>query len=161
MLTRLLHEFADYDAWANARFVERLWREPDAMLDAPTPSSFPTLRKTLLHIRDAENAWTQRLLGEPVRWPAADGVGLDTVLPITERFVQLVKSYDEAELRSERVYHDLKGNRHASPAWRMILHALNHGTQHRGQLITMMRALGLDGIPANDLVVFQRSLVQG
>jgi uncharacterized damage-inducible protein DinB len=41
------------------------------------------------------------------------------------------------------------------------LHCFNHSTQHRGQLITMMRTLGLDRIPATDLIVYQRSLRQG
>jgi uncharacterized damage-inducible protein DinB len=38
----------------------------------------------------------------------------------------------------------------------MLLHCFNHSTQHRGQVITMMRTVGLVDIPANDLVVFQR-----
>jgi uncharacterized damage-inducible protein DinB len=44
------------------------------------------------------------------------------------------------------------------PAWQLILHCLNHSTQHRGQLISQMRALGMEDIPANDLVVYQRTL---
>jgi uncharacterized damage-inducible protein DinB len=160
MNTGLIHEYAAYGHWANARFVERLSREAAAVLDTTVASSFPSLRATLLHIRDAENAWTLRLLGEPSRWPADPSPDLATIMPFANRFKELVLSYSADDLLAEHAYKDLKGNTHASPAWRMIMHCINHGTQHRGQLITMMRGLGLGAIPANDLVVFQRSVLR-
>ena len=154
----LLREFAAYDHWANTRFVERLTQEPDDTLDALAPSSFPSLRATVLHIRDAECAWTHRLLNEPVHWPAETSTAIGTLLPHCARLQDLVMGMDEDELTSERAYRDLKGNEHRSPVWRMLMHGFNHSTQHRGQLITQMRMLELERIPANDLVVFQRSL---
>lgn len=157
MITNLLHEYADYDLWANERFVERLSREADAVLDAHAPSSFPSLRRTLLHIRDAECAWTCRIMAEPVRWPAEPGLGIGTMITHSKRLHDLVQGMDEAALLGERVYRDLKGNEHKSLVWRMLMHCFNHSTQHRGQIITQMRQLGLEGIPANDLIIHQRS----
>ncbi len=154
----LIDHYTAYDRWANARFVERLQKEPDELLDRKAPSSFPTLRKTLLHIRDAENAWYCRLSGSPMTWPAEESDRIDTLLTYSDRFCDLVLSYDAKELASDRVYHDLRGNAHEQKAWQMIMHCLNHSTQHRGQIITQMRSLGMEGIPANDLVVYQRSL---
>ena len=157
-IAALLYEYAAYDLWANTRFVDRLRREPDAILDVQTPNSFPSLRKTVLHIRDAENAWMCRLLGEPVPWPADEGDDLDGLLRVSKRLHDLTLSYDEAALHGEREYRTLKGDPFRSMVWRMLHHCFNHSTQHRGQLITMMRALDLAEIPANDLVVFQRTL---
>lgn len=157
MTANLLHEYAAYGLWANERFVERLSREPDSVLDADAPSSFPTLRRTLLHIRDAESAWTCRILGQPVSWPAEPDTAIGTLLNHSRRLTGLVASMDEQALHGERSYKDLKGNEHRSAVWRMLMHCLNHSTQHRGQLITQMRQLGLEEIPANDLIVYQRS----
>ncbi|MBL7957375.1 MAG: hypothetical protein JNM49_05385 [Flavobacteriales bacterium] len=157
MITSLLHEYADYDLWANERFVERLGRESDSVLDAHAPSSFPTLRRTLLHIRDAECAWACRIAGEPVRWPAEPSLEVVTLLAHSKRLRDLVHGMDGAALLSDRVYRDLKGNEHRSTVWRMLMHCFNHSTQHRGQIITQMRQLGLEGIPANDLIVHQRA----
>lgn len=154
----LLHEYAAYDRWANTCFLERLAEESDDRLDAHAPSSFPSLRKTLLHIRDAECAWAQRLLGEPVTWPAQEGIAISTLLPHSQRLHDLVLSMGDEALTSERSYRDLKGNEHSSVVWRMLMHCYNHSAQHRGQLITQMRMLGLEGIPANDLIVYQRQL---
>ena len=158
MTAELLHEYAAYDRWANTRFVERLRREADEVLDAPVANSFPSLRKTVLHIRDAENAWMCRLEGVAVPWPAEATTDLDGLLRVNARLHDMVLGMDEAIMHEQREYKTLKGDPQRSTVWRMLHHCFNHSTQHRGQLITMMRALGLAEIPANDLVVFQRTL---
>jgi uncharacterized damage-inducible protein DinB len=158
-ITSLLRHYAGYAHWANTRFVERLSTEPDELLDRTVASSFPSLRATLLHIRDADHAWLCRLTGAQLAWPAEPSVTLDTVVAHSSRLLAHVQALDEAAAQQVLEYKDLRGNVHAQPAWQMLLHCFNHGTQHRGQLITMMRGLGMDRIPANDMVVYQRSLV--
>lgn len=155
-MVSLLHEYAAYDLWANERFVERLDREPAGVLDAVVPSSFPSLRSTILHIRDAENAWMCRIQGVPVPWPAEATTDLDGLVRVSKRLHALVMGTNEGVLQEIREYKTLKGDPQRSSVWRMLHHCFNHSTQHRGQLITMMRALGITDIPANDLVVFQR-----
>ena len=155
-MKELLDHYARYDHWANTRFVERLQHEPDEVLDRPVSSSFPSLRSTLLHIRDAENVWWGRLSGERTQWPAEASTEIATLLPYSERLKACVEHADEGELKRVAEYPDLRGNLHRQPVWQMLLHCFNHSTQHRGQVITLMRTLGLDNIPANDLVVFQR-----
>lgn len=158
----LISHLVDYTFWANTRFVERLQQEPEEVLDREVTSSFPSLRATLLHIRDAECAWTHRLQERaPIPWPAGTSTTLDTVLDHSGRLRELVLAATDQWLEGQVVYADLRGNRHEQVRWQMILHCCNHGTQHRGQLITMMRTLGLDRIPANDMIVFQRSLRKG
>ncbi|MFN9326679.1 MAG: DinB family protein, partial [Flavobacteriales bacterium] len=115
------------------------------------------IRATLLHIRDAENTWWGRITGNSTTWPASTDRSIGSLLPINELFHGMVLALDEDRLRELVTYHDLKGNAHMQPAWQLILHCLNHSTQHRGQLISQMRALGMEDIPANDLVVHQRS----
>ena len=154
----LLDQYADYDLWANTRFVQRLQREPEEVLDRHVPSSFPSLRATILHIRDAENAWFCRLSGTVAAWPAEAATDIGGLLKYTARLRDLVHSMDMASLLADRTYKDLRGNQHRQPAWPMLMHCFNHSTQHRGQLITLMRALQLDEIPANDLVAYQRTL---
>ena len=152
----LLHQYAAYGLWADTRFVERLQQEPDAVLDAVVPSSFPSLRATLLHIRNAEHTWWGRITGNGTNWPAETDGSLNTVLVHSKRFSETVLQMEEDMFHEMRQYNDLHGNIHEQPVWQMVLHCVNHSTQHRGQLITMMRFLGLKDIPSNDLVVFQR-----
>ncbi|MBL8000458.1 MAG: DinB family protein [Flavobacteriales bacterium] len=159
-IVHLLREYAAYDQWANGRLLERLEREDPALLDAPVKSSFPTLRDTLLHVRDAEHVWLCRLQGLQHNWPAEADRSLATLLKHGALLQTYVMGLDQAELERERTYHDLKGNAHHQAAWRMLMHCFNHSSYHRGQVVTIMRGLGLEGIPAMDLVVYQRTLAR-
>lgn len=152
----LIQHYVAYGLWADTRFVERLQQEQDAVLDEPVPSSFPSLRATLLHIRNAEHTWWGRITGNATKWPVEADNSLRTVLVHSTRFSETVMQFEEGRFQKMRQYKDLHGNTHEQPVWQMVLHCVNHSTQHRGQLITMMRFLGLKDIPANDLVVFQR-----
>ena len=154
----LLDQYADYDLWANTRFVQRLQREPAEVLDHPVPNSFPSLRATLLHIRDAENAWYCRITGSKPAWPAEADNSIEGLLKYSTRLRDLVHRMDEAAFVSDLGYQDLRGNTHSQKAWMMLMHCFNHSTQHRGQVITLMRSLGLEEIPGNDLVLYQRTL---
>lgn len=154
----LIDHYADYTLWANTRFTERLSKETDTLLDSHVASSFPSLRATLLHIRNSENTWRCRLDGVVSTWPADSDDSLGTVLTYARSWHDKVRGMSEKELVQAITYKDLRGNEHTQPAWYVIMHCCNHSTQHRGQLITMMRALELTDIPANDMVVYQRSL---
>lgn len=160
-LLRLIDEYAAYDLWANTRILARLSREPETILDLHVKSSFPSLRATLMHIRDAENAWRQRMSGEPQQWPAEESSSTDTFLPHVTRIRDFVRSLTLEQLMGEAVYADLRGNEHRQPRYQALMHCFNHSTYHRGQLVTMMRQLDLGDIPALDLIAYQRLAAQG
>ncbi len=154
----LLRHLAAYDLWANSRYVDRLQHEDDDTLDREVASSFPSLRATMLHIRDAEHTWLCRITGQKNSWPAEASMELATVLAHCRSLHDHVHQMTDEELETGISYSDLRGNVHQQPAWQLLMHCFNHSTQHRGQLITMMRSLGLAQIPANDLVAYQRTL---
>lgn len=154
----LIDEYAAYDLWANTRLVDRLQREADEVLDTPVRSSFPSLRATLLHVRDAHHVWLCRLTGRVHNWPAEEGRSIGMLLKHATLLREHVRGLDDAALVQRHTYHDLKGRPHEQAAWRMLMHAFNHASYHRGQAVTIMRQLALEEIPALDLVVFQRSL---
>ena len=63
-----------------------------------------------------------------------------------------------SEMALEHVfqYYNSKKEMFKQPVWQMILHVLNHGTYHRGQLVNMLRQLGIEKIPQTDFVVWSR-----
>jgi uncharacterized damage-inducible protein DinB len=44
----------------------------------------------------------------------------------------------------------LDGTQYKQPIWQMLLHVFNHATYHRGQVVNMLRQLGVDKIPSTD-----------
>jgi uncharacterized damage-inducible protein DinB len=160
-ISSFISHYAAYDLWANTRISDRLSREPDSLLDAPVKSSFPSLRATLMHVRNAEAAWFQRMSGLQQVWPAEPTEEFSTFIKHVTVMCDYARSLSATELLADASYKDLKGNSHTSPRWQALMHCFNHGSYHRGQLVTVMRGLGLEDIPAMDLIVFQRLLVKG
>jgi uncharacterized damage-inducible protein DinB len=57
---------------------------------------------------------------------------------------------------TERIsYRDLKGNPWITPVWQIVLHVVNHGTHHRGQVSGFLRSMGKTPPPL-DLIAFYR-----
>jgi uncharacterized damage-inducible protein DinB len=160
-ISTVIHHCAAYDLWANTRIADRLARESGSLLDEPVNSSFPSLRSTIMHVRNAEAAWFQRMSGIPQVWPAEASEDLSTFLKHVIVMCDYARSLSADDLLASATYKDLKGNSHSSPRWQALMHCFNHSSYHRGQLVTMMRTLGLEEIPAMDLIVFQRLAVQG
>lgn len=156
----LIDQYAAYDLWANTRIVDRLKREPDDILDRHMKSSFPSLRATLLHIRDAECAWQLRMSGLPQRWPAEEGRGLDSVIKYSTMLHDYVRNMKPDELQMRVTYTNMRGEESTQPRIQPLFHAFNHASYHRGQVITMMRELDLDEVPNTDLVNYQRLLLR-
>jgi uncharacterized damage-inducible protein DinB len=48
------------------------------------------------------------------------------------------------------------GVRWSQPFWQSFQHLANHGTYHRGQVVTMLRQLGVTTVPSTDLIAFYR-----
>ena len=61
----------NYSVWATAKLSQILENVDESILKIQTPSSFPTIEKTILHIWDAELVWLKRLQGESLTdWPS-------------------------------------------------------------------------------------------
>ena len=68
---------------------------------------------------------------------------------------------DEAVLRRDErarepvAYSTMEGTPWRQPIWQVLLHVVNHGTHHRGQVSGFLRTLGHTP-PVTDLICFYR-----
>jgi uncharacterized damage-inducible protein DinB len=64
--------------------------------------------------------------------------------------------HNASELSLEHVfqYYTNKREHIKLPVWQMLTHVFNHGTYHRGQLITMLRQAGVDKLPGTDFSLY-------
>lgn len=53
-------------------------------------------------------------------------------------------------------YRDMQGNHWKNSIWEIVLHVVNHGTHHRGQVAGFLRAMGHTP-PTLDLMAFYRA----
>jgi uncharacterized damage-inducible protein DinB len=156
-----LIQYVQYNLWANKVIADVISENAIDLLDKDIPNSFPTLRKTLLHILDAENIWLNRLNNLPVTdWPSNNPLlhttVLENLIKQSEDFLTFVKLKDENWLNTNIEYTNIKGDKFSQPVYTIIMHCMNHSTYHRGQIICMLRQLGFDKLPSTDLITFSR-----
>jgi uncharacterized damage-inducible protein DinB len=153
-------KYLQYNFWANKKVVEYLQSKAPEDLEVDIPGSFPSLKKTLLHIWDAEVLWYFRLKGVSLPdFPSKQFVGYQNelfggLLEASENFIQLCKAQEDSFFQSKHTYLTLSYGETTQTAADMLHHCMNHSTFHRGQLIMMMRQLGYTDPPHLDYMLY-------
>jgi uncharacterized damage-inducible protein DinB len=124
-------------------------------------SSFPSLYETLKHMWNAESTWWQRMkMQDNLILPSTGSQGLPQVADGLQQQNKLWEDWvaNASVAAIDHVFHyqNSKREQFRQPIWQMLLHLVNHGTYHRGQLVTMLRQLGVNEIPATDYIVWSR-----
>jgi uncharacterized damage-inducible protein DinB len=158
-----LQQFAAYNLWANSTLGACIRELPPEVQMQQVVNSFTSLHATLLHLWDAESIWWQRLkLQEQVVRPS-DGFTGDTnavlkaLLDSSKQWAEWVQDAQPHMLKHEFIYQNTKREKFKQPVYLMLLHLFNHGTYHRGQLVTLLRQLQVAAIPATDFILWSRS----
>ena len=161
-MKELLQQYAAYNIWANKKLFECINILSDEQIKKDIASSFPSIYKTVAHMWVAEDAWWQRLkLVEQMDMAVMhyDG-GFAEMLKKSgqrsEEWLSWVNKATEVQLTHVFAYQNSKKEQFKQPVYEMLIHLFNHGTYHRGQLVTILRQLGVEKIPATDFVLFGR-----
>ena len=161
-MKELLSQFAAYNIWANQKLFDVILALPEEKQLQEMPSSFKNLYTTLLHMWDAESIWWQRLkLQEHTISPSENFKGTtkdiaNSLLQQNQQWHEWVSTTTDPMLDHVFQYYNSKKECFKQPIFQMILHVFNHGTYHRGQLVNMLRQLGIEKIPSTDFSVWSR-----
>lgn len=152
--------YVDYNLWANRLIGARLALVSTELIDMEIMSSFSSIRKTVFHIWDAETIWLARLQGtSPTEFPSINmppDTPVHYFLKKSEEFQEFVHAQTEEFLKSEITYKTTTGTPYTMEVSGIIMHCMNHSTFHRGQIVTLLRQVGLADIPQTDLIEFMR-----
>lgn len=156
-------QYVRYNVWANETLATVLSAQTNEILDKELVSSFPTIRKTVFHIADAQHVWLSRMRGvSPADWPSKslDASQAITALRATSSgFEEFVSRKENTFFEEICSYVTLDQTKYQETNGNIIMHCMNHSTFHRGQLITLLRQTGLEGkIPSTDLITYLRNL---
>jgi uncharacterized damage-inducible protein DinB len=152
-IQNIIANYARYNHWANEKLCHWLLSLNPMILDRQTPSSFATVALTVRHMQQSQLFWleiiTKRKLGLP-REHTTPETDFGQLLAGSMLMVAAFAAYTEKELMEGVDSVDM-----TKPRYEFILHAINHTTYHRGQIVTMCRSLGVvDHVPAMDYEVF-------
>ena len=155
-------EHLEFMQWADGLQLSALSALEEDKLLHDRGSSFRSLLDTLTHIYLAELIWLTKVTVNP------DAMLAD--LPVPPDLPALASAWanvhaqwrDWARPRKAEDWAQtlaLKSKMFGQmevPYWQIVLHVVNHGSYHRGQLATMLRQAGVTP-PATDLMLFYRS----
>ena len=156
----------EYNAWANRRSLTAAEKLSVGQFTKAMGSSFSSVRDTLAHIYGAEWIWLERFQGRsPSPLPNvnifADVRSLRETWSIQEeRLLVFVAGLSQEDLDRQIEYQTLKFGLYSNPLWQSMMHVVNHGTYHRGQVTTLLRQLGEQPVLL-DLMHFYRERSTG
>lgn len=146
-----------YHNWANHQLIDHLITLPHPLFLKEMANVFPTISMTLGHILAVDQIWLSRIQGQtPEHIP-------DVTFPSIEEVEQAFNTHSNAwttfvqTLDPNKIitYQNTKGQLFRQPAFELIQHIANHGTYHRGNIVSMIRQQGYPGT-STDYMVYLR-----
>ena len=164
-LTDIRHLF-DYTEWANDLAMEAADKLHDEDLRRDVGISHKSIFGTLLHTAGAEWIWLERWNGRsPAKaeaWSMWTPESCADLATLNDRWTEVVASraqyiseLDETRLAAELAFKLLSGDPSSMRLIDQMQHVANHSTMHRGQVVGMIRQLGIDP-PSTDLLFYLR-----
>jgi uncharacterized damage-inducible protein DinB len=156
----------DYTEWANQLAMDAVAKLPDEDLRRDCGISHRSIFGTLLHMAGAEWIWLERWHGRsPAKAEAWSQWTVETcadLATLTERWrnviderTRFLAGLAEDQLEAEMAFKLLSGDPSSMSLVHQMQHIVNHSTMHRGQVVGMIRQLGIDP-PATDLIFYVR-----
>ncbi len=153
-------QYSTYNAWANAKLVAWLSKMDTELLYRPTPSSFPTIDGTLQHMLRAQKFWCLFITEQDTAkfsWASRPNEVeqiLKELNAVSSEMKTSFSAFNNDQLH-EPLYLNMPWSKNNLRRFEYIVHVINHSTYHRGQIVTMARALGFDeGVPNTDYNMF-------
>jgi uncharacterized damage-inducible protein DinB len=139
-------ELCRHNLWANLRLLDECARLSDEQLDANAPGTYGRLRDTLVHLLAAEERFVAELTGQPLEQFLREREGFPGFQVLRERAwcsgEQLIAA--AARMRPSRVLRfTVEGKTYAIQAVVPLMQAINHATEHRTHVASILSQLGV------------------
>jgi len=165
-LTDIRHLF-DYTEWANNLAMDAADDLSDEQLQRDFGISHKSVFGTLTHMAGAEWIWLERWHGRsPAKaeawsmWTPESCGDLATLNDrwgeVIDRRTRFISEIDEDKLAADLSFNLLSGDASSMRLVDQMRHVANHATMHRGQVVGMIRQLGIEP-PSTDLLFYLRS----
>ena len=154
-----IRQLFDYTEYANHLVLDAAEKLTDEQLRQDVKISHGSIFGTLAHMAGAEWVWLSRWQGvSPSEiWNGATFADLAALRTRWQEIEgerrQILEGMTTDELHRELSYRNVKGDPFTLPLVQQMQHVVNHATLHRGQVVGMIRQLGI-APPAVDLLFY-------
>lgn len=154
-----IRQLFDYTDYANHLVLDAAENLTDEQLRQDVKISHGSIFGTLAHMAGAEWVWLSRWQGvSPSEiWNDKTFADLNALRARWEQIEgerrAVLETLTEDALQADLSYRNVKGDPFALPVIAQMQHVVNHATLHRGQVVGMIRQLGI-APPAVDLLYY-------
>ncbi|HLK51146.1 MAG TPA: DinB family protein [Bryobacteraceae bacterium] len=157
----VLRNHLEYTAWASKRLVDTATGISPEELTRDFQTADHSVVGTLAHIYAADRIWLARVTNATPGAFISDADRTLSVLvhdwpALLDRWRKWAQALTDESAAALITYKDLKGNEYTQPLWQIVVHVVNHGTHHRGQVSGFLRAMGYPPPPL-DAMAFYRA----
>ena len=146
MDTGLTH-FFQQNLWANLRLLDECANLTDTQLDATLDGTYGSVRVTLMHIFAGEESYVQHFTGRRPEPPLRTNnlfAGFDALRKRArlngESLIALAGQWEEGDM----LHIPDEGEIFDIPAIIVFIQAINHATDHRSQIATILGQQGIE-----------------
>lgn len=154
----------DYNYWATDKLLRQAQNLSPEQFTADTTFCFGSMRETFVHILSAEWVWRMRCQEGVSPEKMMEESTFPEIEPLRSKIAEeksnmlgYIKTLSESELDRIVAYKNTKGKNAENRLWHILVHVVNHGTQHRSEIAEMLTRHGRS--PGNiDFIVYLRDL---
>jgi uncharacterized damage-inducible protein DinB len=146
-MSALLADFFRHNAWANQHLLDACAGLTEQQLDATAPGTYGSIRDTLVHLIGAEKRYLAALNGVELERPLGGAIDLPGFAALREQSRRSGDDLIEVARRtppSRNVRGVRGGEPFAIPAAVFLMQAIDHATEHRTHIRTILTTLGIE-----------------
>jgi uncharacterized damage-inducible protein DinB len=160
-LSEMIQQHIDYSYWAHRRVWDCVMQLSDTHFKQPLDYSVGAICSQIVHTMWAEEVWLSRIQGAALPTYTADDFADRTTIraywdALEARLRSTVINMDDAALLQPIHYQNSRGDQFEQTVLQILLHLVNHGTDHRAQTLAMLHILGAETV-AQDLIYYYRA----
>lgn len=138
----------EYNFYANESLISLVKEQPSAYKDE--------IASLYSHILNAQQIWNERILNNQSKidvWSVLELSELDVINQnVLAESISIVKTLN---LQSDFSYKNSRGAVFQNKIEEVLYHIVNHGTYHRGQIITLLKQQGVS-VVSTDYIFYKR-----
>lgn len=136
----------DYHFSENHRLIEEYAPQlSPAQFTQPAAYSHGSVRDQLIHLMRVDEAWFSDLRGEALPEPGIpeEVISLDHLRAEWGRIERMMRDTLKSLKDEQLMDRPLQGEDQALRVWQVLVQVVNHGTDHRAQILRTMHDLGV------------------
>lgn len=160
-LEKLLQSLLQYNLWANGRLLQNISVLPTAKRQLISLHPFGNIYKTVYHIYGAQYIWLERVLGRSPKSFSPENEDQD-LSQLGEKLIEsseewcIFFSNDPERYHTSIEYFNTLGESFNQTSAEIATHMVNHGSYHRGQIMSAVRSAYSDNLEPLDYIYYLR-----